>query len=194
MVTFMCLPLLGLELLGAGSGSATDDAIVRTDGGDPSLVVAVVPSTTEAPVTEPETTTSTEAPVTTSAAPSTTSAPSTTARPTTTAPPPTTAAPPPPPPPPPPPTPPPAPAVGTGSDWDRLAQCESGGNWAMNSGNGYSGGLQFHPGTWRYNGGTEFAPEAWMASREQQIVVAERIRAGQGWSAWPACSRKLGLR
>ncbi len=64
----------------------------------------------------------------------------------------------------------------------------------MNSGNGYSGGLQFHPGTWRYNGGTEFAPEAWMASREQQIVVAERIRAGQGWSAWPACSRKLGLR
>ena len=64
----------------------------------------------------------------------------------------------------------------------------------MNSGNGYSGGLQFHPGTWRYNGGTEFASEAWMATREQQIVVAERIRSGQGWSAWPACSRKLGLR
>lgn len=77
------------------------------------------------------------------------------------------------------------------SDWDRLAQCEAGGNWNINTGNGYSGGLQFSASTWRAHGGTGSAASA---SRAQQIAVAERVLAGQGWGAWPACSRKLGLR
>ncbi|WIM68350.1 DUF3235 domain-containing protein [Corynebacterium breve] len=79
------------------------------------------------------------------------------------------------------------------SDWDRLAQCESGGNWAINTGNGYHGGLQFSRSTWQAYGGGEFAPTANLATREQQIVVAERTLAGQGWGAWPACSARLGL-
>jgi LysM repeat protein len=78
-----------------------------------------------------------------------------------------------------------------GGVWDRLARCESGGNWGTNTGNGYSGGLQFAPGTWRANGGTGSAHNA---SRAEQIRVAERVRASQGWGAWPACSSKLGLR
>jgi len=81
-------------------------------------------------------------------------------------------------------------AVG-GSVWDRLAQCESGGNWSTNTGNGYSGGLQFAPGTWRAHGGSGSAHNA---SRAEQIRVAERVRASQGWGAWPACSARLGLR
>lgn len=79
------------------------------------------------------------------------------------------------------------------SDWDRLAQCESGGNWAINTGNGYHGGLQFSASTWRAYGGGEFAPTANLATREQQIAVAERTLAAQGWGAWPACSASLGL-
>ena len=79
------------------------------------------------------------------------------------------------------------------SDWDRLAQCESGGNWHINTGNGYHGGLQFNPQTWQANGGGQFAATADQASREQQIVVAERVLASQGWGAWPACSASLGL-
>jgi LysM repeat protein len=78
-----------------------------------------------------------------------------------------------------------------GGVWDRLAQCESGGNWGINTGNGYSGGLQFAQGTWRANGGTGSAHNA---SRAEQIRVAERVRASQGWGAWPACSSRLGLR
>ncbi|WP_144764754.1 transglycosylase family protein [Curtobacterium sp. 9128] len=77
-----------------------------------------------------------------------------------------------------------------GSTWDALAQCESGGNWAINTGNGYSGGLQFTQGTWAANGGTG-SPAS--ASRETQIAVAEHVLASQGWGAWPACSAKLGL-
>ena len=79
------------------------------------------------------------------------------------------------------------------SDWDRLAECESGGNWSINTGNGYHGGLQFSPSTWNGYGGQEFAPYAYQASREEQIVVAERVLAGQGWGAWPSCSAQLGL-
>lgn len=75
--------------------------------------------------------------------------------------------------------------------WDSLAQCESSGNWGINTGNGYAGGLQFSPSTWAAYGGTGSAANA---SREQQIAVAERVQAGQGWGAWPACSAKLGLR
>lgn len=77
-----------------------------------------------------------------------------------------------------------------GGTWDALAQCESGGNWAINTGNGFSGGLQFTPSTWAAFGGTG-APES--ASREQQIAVAERVQAGQGWGAWPSCAAQLGL-
>jgi hypothetical protein len=78
--------------------------------------------------------------------------------------------------------------------WDRLSRCEAGGDWAENSGNGFYGGLQFTAGTWLAYGGAEFAPSAERATREQQIIVARRVLAKQGWSAWPACSLKLGLR
>lgn len=81
-----------------------------------------------------------------------------------------------------------------GSVWDSIAQCESGGNWAINTGNGYSGGLQFHPQTWAGHGGGEYAASAAGATREQQIAVAERVLASQGWGAWPSCSSKAGLR
>ena len=84
-------------------------------------------------------------------------------------------------------------AAAPDSDWDRLAQCESGGNWAINTGNGYHGGLQFSAQTWQAFGGGEFAPTANLATREQQIAVAERTLAQQGWGAWPACSASLGL-
>jgi hypothetical protein len=88
-----------------------------------------------------------------------------------------------------------APSAFAASDatWDRLAQCESGGRWDINTGNGYYGGLQFSSSTWRAFGGGEFAASAHQASRAEQIVVAERTLAEQGWGAWPACSRKLGL-
>jgi hypothetical protein len=87
-------------------------------------------------------------------------------------------------------------APGDGSRWDQLAQCEAGGNWATNTGNGFGGGLQFmHQrsySTWLSYGGGEFAPHPWEASREQQIVIAERVLEGSGWKAWPGCSRKFG--
>ena len=78
--------------------------------------------------------------------------------------------------------------------WDRLAQCESSGNWRINTGNGYYGGLQFSGPTWRAFGGRKFARFAHRATKRQQIKVAERVRRQQGWGAWPACSSKLGLR
>lgn len=87
-----------------------------------------------------------------------------------------------------------APAVAGGSVWDSLAQCEAGGNWAINTGNGFSGGLQFTPSTWLGFGGGEYAPQAYLATREQQIAVAQKVQAVQGWGAWPACTSKLGLR
>jgi resuscitation-promoting factor RpfB len=80
-------------------------------------------------------------------------------------------------------------ASGTG-DWDRLAQCESGGNWAINTGNGYYGGLQFNLSTWRSNGGSGYPHQN---TREEQIRVAENLRAARGYAPWPACARKLGL-
>jgi nucleoid-associated protein YgaU len=76
------------------------------------------------------------------------------------------------------------------STWDALAQCESGGNWATNTGNGYTGGLQFSASTWAAYGGTGSAADA---SREQQIAVAEQVQAAQGWGAWPSCASQLGL-
>jgi hypothetical protein len=75
--------------------------------------------------------------------------------------------------------------------WDRLAQCESGGRWNISTGNGYHGGLQFSAQTWKAFGGKGSPAKA---SKSQQIAVAERVLAKQGWKAWPACSKKLGLR
>ncbi|MFC5137750.1 transglycosylase family protein [Actinomycetospora rhizophila] len=82
-----------------------------------------------------------------------------------------------------------APAAHADTDWDALAQCESGGDWSINTGNGFGGGLQFTDSTWRAFGGSG-QPED--ASREEQIRVAERVKAGQGMGAWPTCSRKTG--
>lgn len=78
------------------------------------------------------------------------------------------------------------------SRWDRLAQCESKERWSANTGNGYRGGLQFSDATWKAYGGGRYAPSAHQASREEQIEVASKVQREQGWSAWPACSRKLG--
>lgn len=77
--------------------------------------------------------------------------------------------------------------------WDNLAQCESGGNWRINTGNGFSGGLQFTQTSWDGVRGSEFAPAPHQATREQQITAGERLQAIQGWGAWPACSAQLGL-
>lgn len=76
------------------------------------------------------------------------------------------------------------------STWDALAQCESGGNWSTNTGNGYTGGLQFSASTWAAYGGTGSAADA---TKEQQIAVAEQVQAAQGWGAWPSCTAQLGL-
>lgn len=80
----------------------------------------------------------------------------------------------------------------TDSTWDRVAQCESGGNWSINTGNGFSGGLQFTAQTWKGFGGGQYAAAAHQATRAQQIAVAEKVLAKQGWGAWPVCSRKAG--
>jgi len=78
--------------------------------------------------------------------------------------------------------------------WKALAKCESGGNWAINSGNGYYGGLQFSASSWRAVGGTKYAPLPHQATPQEQIAAAEKLRASGGWGHWPACSAKLGLR
>ncbi|GAA1387859.1 hypothetical protein GCM10009613_24340 [Pseudonocardia kongjuensis] len=77
------------------------------------------------------------------------------------------------------------------STWDKLAECESSGDWSINTGNGYSGGLQFLPSTWKAYGGSG---EAHNASKAEQIRVAENVLEGQGWGAWPSCASQLGLR
>ena len=102
-------------------------------------------------------------------------------------------------PPPPPPAPAPQPvATGPGTTipnnpaaWDRLAQCESGGNWAANTGNGYYGGIQFSLGSWQAVGGTGRPDQA---SRETQIAMGQRLWNQGGWGHWPACTSKLGYR
>lgn len=121
-----------------------------------------IPTTT---TTHPPSTTTTQAPTTTTIPPTTTTAPPET----------TTSV-----------------HVSTASDWDRLAQCESGGNWSINTGNGYYGGLQFDKSTWLNNGGGQYAPYPHQTSRENQIKVGEVLRAKRGWYPWPACSRKFG--
>jgi hypothetical protein len=76
--------------------------------------------------------------------------------------------------------------------WDRIARCESGGNWHINTGNGYYGGLQFSAGTWRAYGGGAYASTADRASRGQQIAIATKVQHSSGWGAWPVCARKAG--
>jgi hypothetical protein len=132
----------------------------------------VLPTTT---VTEPPTTTTTVAPTTTTTAQPTTT---TTTKPTTT----TTTV-----------------EVDTisrsGSVWDMLAECETGGNWSHPPVSiGYSGGLMFHHKTWTAMGGGKYASQAYLASREQQIAIAEKLLSDTGnFSPWPGCRRKLGL-
>lgn len=76
------------------------------------------------------------------------------------------------------------------STWDKLAQCESGGNWSINTGNGYYGGLQFSLSTWKAFGGSGMPNQA---SKAEQIRIATKVQASQGWGAWPACTAKLGI-
>ncbi|GAA2092614.1 hypothetical protein GCM10009841_01670 [Microlunatus panaciterrae] len=86
-----------------------------------------------------------------------------------------------------------APASAGGSVWDRVADCESSGNWSINTGNGFYGGLQFSRSTWKAFGGTQYASTANRASKAEQIAVARRTLAAQGPGAWPVCGRKAGL-
>jgi hypothetical protein len=81
----------------------------------------------------------------------------------------------------------------TTNTWERLAACESGGNWHINTGNGYYGGVQFSDGTWDGNGGDRFAKRADLATKAEQIVIAEKVLDARGWSPWPACASRLGL-
>ncbi|WP_298175802.1 resuscitation-promoting factor [Saccharomonospora sp.] len=86
------------------------------------------------------------------------------------------------------------PPVADGAVWDALAQCESGGNWSINTGNGYYGGLQFNKQTWDAYGGSQYAAYPHEATREQQIAIATKLRDARGdYGAWPACSAQLGL-
>jgi hypothetical protein len=88
----------------------------------------------------------------------------------------------------------PASAPQSSRTWEQLAQCESGGDWTTATGNGYSGGLRFDAATWKAYGGDQYAPSAEQASKDQQIAVAEKVRQDRGgYSAWPACSKRLGL-
>jgi uncharacterized protein YabE (DUF348 family) len=86
------------------------------------------------------------------------------------------------------------PEVAQGGTWDALSRCEAGGNWAINTGNGFYGGVQFDQNTWERNGGLRYAQRADLATREEQIAIAEITRARQGWGAWPVCSGRLGVR
>jgi LysM repeat protein len=82
-------------------------------------------------------------------------------------------------------------SAATGSQWDAVAQCESGGNWSIDTGNGYYGGLQFSASTWAGYGGTQYAPTADKATKAQQIQIAEKVLASQGKGAWPICGTGL---
>jgi len=75
--------------------------------------------------------------------------------------------------------------------WDKIAQCESGGNWHINTGNGFYGGLQFSLSTWHGYGGSGLPSNH---SRTEQIAIGKRVQSSQGWGAWPTCSARVGLR
>ncbi len=188
-VTAAALPILVLDNLPASASSERVEAVASQES-----AVSLAPLTSEATVIV----TTTVAPVASDAAdptttttaalaPSTTVAPAqravaavrttpTTQAPTTT----TTAA--------------PAPSGRNGdpndpATWDRMAQCEAGGNWSINSGNGYYGGLQFSLATWQHYGGTGYPHQA---SKATQIAIGKKLQAVEGWGAWPGCARQLG--
>jgi hypothetical protein len=178
-VTLAALPVLVLDNLPATAETYDDGrAAVATIVEESSSTVGEIPTTTAA------------APTTTLAPPTTVA--STDAPPSTVAPAPAASEPiaPPTTQPPPPPT--PAAMTGDPNDpqtWERLAQCESGGNWAMNAGNGYYGGLQFSLATWRSVGGAGYPHQA---SKAEQIRRGKILQAQAGWAQWPGCSRALG--
>ncbi len=91
----------------------------------------------------------------------------------------------------PPPMPGPVPLAAPVEPWETLARCETGGDWHADTGNGYHGGLQLSPRTWVAHGGGQFAPKADDATREQQILIGDRIRAEQGWEAWSSCADEV---
>lgn len=177
-----------LMLLGAGTLAALGDpAQEAAASGELGSSTSSVPTAaavigTDGDFPPHQTTTTTTVPTTTTTVPP------------TTVPPPTTA---PPPPPPPPTTAAPAYTGGGNGDpydmasWDRLAQCESGGNWSINTGNGYYGGIQFSLSSWRAVGGTGYPHEH---SREEQIRRGQMLWEQGGWGHWPGCTRKFGWR
>jgi hypothetical protein len=191
-VTVAALPVLVIDNISATAEpsaeapvEATAASVEASSSSAPSTTVTTAVSVTAPPTTAAPTTETTVAPPTTEAP-----APEVVVSQTL-----TTAAPPAPPtteaPPPPPPSVAPTP-YGDPSDpatWDRMAQCESGGNWAMNSGNGYYGGLQFSLATWRNVGGTGYPHQA---SRAEQIKRGQILQARAGWGQWPHCARQLG--
>jgi hypothetical protein len=178
-VTLAAAPVLVLDNLPANA-QTNDEAIAA---------VADIVEESSSTMWEIPSTTTTAEPTTTTAAPTTTESPTTTAPPTTAVEVQTTVAPPPP-------TTtttrPPAPRNGDPNDpatWEKLAQCESGGNWSMNSGNGYYGDLQFSLASWRDVGGTGYPHEH---SKSEQIHRGKILQARYGWDQWPVCARELG--
>ena len=179
-VLAVALPVVLVAAIAAFAGSANaEDATAHSASPDPLLIAArsdaqPTPANIEVSTTEaPTTTTSAPPPVTTVAAPPPPPAPAAAA---------------------PAPPPPPQPRAGDPNDpasWDRLAQCESGGNWAINTGNGYYGGIQFSLSSWRGVGGTGYPHEA---SRDTQVEMGKRLYAQGGWGHWPACTRSFGWR
>ncbi|BCY13117.1 transglycosylase family protein [Actinoplanes sp. L3-i22] len=87
-----------------------------------------------------------------------------------------------------------APASAASVNWDKLAQCESGGRWHINTGNGYYGGLQFSRSTWTANGGGKYAKTADKATKAEQIAIAKKLYAKRGLSPWPVCGKKAGVK
>ncbi|MFI8188690.1 transglycosylase family protein [Streptomyces sp. NPDC085946] len=87
----------------------------------------------------------------------------------------------------------PAASAASVATWDKVAQCESGGDWSLDTGNGHYGGLQFTASTWRAYGGEEYAPYAHRATKKEQILIGEKVLAGQGERAWPVCGPRAGL-
>lgn len=85
------------------------------------------------------------------------------------------------------------PASAASTVWDKVASCESGGRWSINTGNGYYGGLQFSASTWKGFGGKKYASNAHQATKAEQIAIARRVLASQGPGAWPVCSRRANL-
>lgn len=187
-VTLAALPILVLDNFPA-TAATTERVDVAAADVPASERPALEPSTTAAPSTTTLGVAVAEETTTTAAAPPPTHAPTTTAapaprpvapRPTPTTAPPTTQA--------------PAATYSNGdpndpASWDRMAQCEAGGNWAANTGNGYYGGLQFSLSTWQSYGGTGYPHQA---SKATQIEIGKRLQAAKGWGAWPGCARQLG--